>query len=210
MSSITTKLAELLSTVRRPGDFYVSGTIELLAPRLHVEGVGQIALPLLPMQATQLVAVAERAPYGRGAQTVLDTEVRRTWQIAADQVKIGGKHWAGTLETILAKVAEGLGITEPIVERRPHSYWRQTRMRMLLEERATIAVGDLEAALRDHTTYPDSICRHENPEDPPEEWCITVTSAIMDLDARTLRLTDGPPCEHPYRVVSGQWSVVSS
>jgi len=105
---------------------------------------------------------------------------------------------------------EQLAITEPISERRPHSYWRQTRMRMLLEERATIAVGDLEAALRDHTTYPDSICRHENPEDPPEEWCITVTSAIMDLDARTLRLTDGPPCEHPYRVVSGQWSVVSS
>jgi hypothetical protein len=30
-------------------------------------------------------------------------------------VKIGGKHWAGTLESILTKVAEGLGITEPIV-----------------------------------------------------------------------------------------------
>jgi hypothetical protein len=109
MSSITTKFAELLGTVRRPGDFYVSGTIELFAPRLEVEGVGQIALPLLPMQATQLVAVAERAPYGRGAETVLDTEVRRTWQIAADRVQIGGKHWAGTLESILAKVAEGLG-----------------------------------------------------------------------------------------------------
>jgi predicted 2-oxoglutarate/Fe(II)-dependent dioxygenase YbiX len=46
---------------------------------------------------------------------VLDTEVRRTWQIAAGHVKIGGKHWAGTLESILTKVAEGLGITEPIV-----------------------------------------------------------------------------------------------
>jgi hypothetical protein len=45
---------------------------------------------------------------------VLDTEVRRTWQVAADRVQIGGKHWAGTLESILAKVAEGLGITEPI------------------------------------------------------------------------------------------------
>lgn len=114
MSSLTTKFAELLSTVRRPGDFYVSGTIDLLAPRLEVEGVGQIALPLLPMQVTQLVAAAERAPYGRGAETILDTTVRRTWQIAADRVKIGGKHWAGTLEAILAKVAEGLGITEPI------------------------------------------------------------------------------------------------
>ena len=114
MSSITKEFGELLRTVRRPGDFYVSGCIELLAPRLEIEGVGQISLPLLPIQAKQLVAVAERAPFGRGAETVLDTEVRRTWQIAAGHVKIGGKHWAGTLESILTKVAEGLGITEPI------------------------------------------------------------------------------------------------
>jgi isopenicillin-N N-acyltransferase-like protein len=91
-----------------------------------------------------------------------------------------------------------LGVTEPIGERRPHTYWRQTRMRALLEARAPVAVGDLEVALRDHDTYPDSICRHENPADPPWEWCVTVTSAIMDLHDLSLRLTDGRPCEHLY------------
>src|ERR1700736_2962374 len=34
MSSITTDLATVLSTVRRPGDFFASGTTELLAPLL--------------------------------------------------------------------------------------------------------------------------------------------------------------------------------
>jgi isopenicillin-N N-acyltransferase like protein len=93
---------------------------------------------------------------------------------------------------------EQLGITEPIVERRPHSYWRHTRMQALLDARPSIGVGDLEVALRDHEHYPDGICRHEHPDDPPEEWLITVTSAIMDLEDLSLRLTDGPPCEHQY------------
>ena len=96
MSAITTDLAEELSTVRRPGDFFTFGMAEILAPRLEVDGVGVIALPLLPVQAAELIAVAERAPYGRGADTLIDTDVRRTWQISAGRVYIGGKHWAAT------------------------------------------------------------------------------------------------------------------
>jgi isopenicillin-N N-acyltransferase like protein len=97
---------------------------------------------------------------------------------------------------------ERLGITEPPTERRPHTYWRLSRMRTLVEARTPVAIGDLELCLRDHDHYPDSICRHENRDDPQEEWCITVTSAIMDLDERRLMLTDGPPCEHLYHTFS--------
>jgi isopenicillin-N N-acyltransferase-like protein len=91
-----------------------------------------------------------------------------------------------------------LGVEEPPWERRPHTYRRQARMEALLQVRRPVAVADLEAALRDHDDYPDGICRHENAADPLEEQYITVTSAIMDLDERSLRLTDGPPCEHLY------------
>jgi hypothetical protein len=115
MPIITTELASLLSTVSRPGDYFTSGTAEIMTPRLEVDGVGIVALPLLPVQAEQLVAAAERAPYGRGADTIVDTEVRRTWQIGADRVRIAGKHWAAALEGILGRVAEGLGVSEPIV-----------------------------------------------------------------------------------------------
>jgi hypothetical protein len=87
MSSITTDLAGLLDTVQRPGDFYAAGSAEIFTPSLEVEGVGPIALPLLPVQAEQLIAVAEQAPYGRGEETVIDTNVRRTWQI--DAAKFG-------------------------------------------------------------------------------------------------------------------------
>ncbi|MBV9545168.1 MAG: peptidase C45, partial [Chloroflexi bacterium] len=95
-----------------------------------------------------------------------------------------------------------LGIEQPIVDPRPHSRWRQARMQTLLEARRPVSEGDLEAALRDHDNYPDSICRHENDVDPPEERYLTVTSVIMDLDERSMRLTDGPPCEHLYEAYS--------
>jgi hypothetical protein len=94
MPSIVSKLADVLSTVRRPGDFVASGTTEIVAPRLEVDGVGIVALPLLPAQAEQLIAAAERSPYGRGADTLVDIGVRRSWQIGADRVRITGKHWA--------------------------------------------------------------------------------------------------------------------
>ena len=71
---------------------------------------GQIALPLLPVQAEQLIAIAERAPYGRGTATIVDTSVRRTWQIGPDHVRLGGKHWQGALDRIVALAAERLGI----------------------------------------------------------------------------------------------------
>jgi predicted 2-oxoglutarate/Fe(II)-dependent dioxygenase YbiX len=109
--SITEDLAKILAHVDRPGDFYVVGRTELLAPRIEVEGVGLLALPLLAAQAKRLIKVATRAPYGRGAETVVDTKVRRTWQIEASRVVIGGKHWAQTLAGIVARAVEGLGVT---------------------------------------------------------------------------------------------------
>ena len=93
---------------------------------------------------------------------------------------------------------EHLGVDEPRAERRPHSYTRLARIRELLETRRPLDVEDVQASLRDHDNFPDSICRHVHPEDPPEEACSTVVSALMDLNERTLWLSDGPPCESAY------------
>lgn len=114
MSSLATELASLLGTVRRPGDFFAAGTAELLAPSLAIEGVGPVALPLLPEQAERIIGVAEAAPYGRGEETVVDPAVRRCWQIGPDRVRLAGRHWAKTLDRIVARVAEGLGVADPV------------------------------------------------------------------------------------------------
>ena len=112
--SVTQELANILADVDRPGDYFVAGRAEFLTPRIEVDGVGLIALPLLSAQAKQLIKAASRAPFGRGTETVVDTKVRRTWQIEASRVSISGKHWSTIIDGIVARAAEGLGVLGPV------------------------------------------------------------------------------------------------
>ena len=77
MSSIGIALLDSLRSVERSGDFCISGVRHIFMPTIDVDGVGRIALPVLPSQAEQLVANAEAAPYGRGEETVIDRTIRR-------------------------------------------------------------------------------------------------------------------------------------
>jgi hypothetical protein len=115
MDSINDALAAVLQTVRTPGDFYATGHCALHVPLIEIDGAGPIALPLLPAQAAQLIAVAERAPYGRGGETLVDTAVRRTWQIGADRVRIAGKHWTAMMDSVVERAAAGLGAGAGVV-----------------------------------------------------------------------------------------------
>ena len=114
MSSIGTTLFDTLRSVERPGDFCVGGIREIIMPTIDVDGVGRIAFPILSVQAERLVAIAEAAPHGRGEETVVDREVRRTWQVDSAKVRIGGRHWDQTLTGLVANIALGLGVSEPV------------------------------------------------------------------------------------------------
>jgi hypothetical protein len=114
MSAIGTTLLNSLRSVERPGDFCVGGTREIPMPTIDVDGVGRIAFPILPVQAERLVAIAEAAPYGRGEETVVDREVRRTWQVDSAEVRIGGRNWEMTLAGLVADIALRLGVSEPV------------------------------------------------------------------------------------------------
>ena len=114
MSLIGAALLDCLRSVERSGDFCVGGRREIFMPAIDVDGVGRIALPLLPVQAEQLVGIADAAPYGRGAETVIDRDVRRTWQINSAKVRICGRHWEETLAGIVTDTARGLGVSGPV------------------------------------------------------------------------------------------------
>ena len=59
-------------------------------PGLVVEGVGAIALPLQSDQAKSLVKHSVQAPFGRGANTVVDTAVRLCRQVEPAKIQLGG------------------------------------------------------------------------------------------------------------------------
>src|SRR5262245_23327833 len=102
-------LEKVLSKVKRWGDFFVQGKAEVPMPKLEVGGVGVISFPVPEAQIRQIVQQAERAPYGRGEETILDTSVRKVWQLPPAKVHLGGKSWATSFQSIMDQVAAGLG-----------------------------------------------------------------------------------------------------
>ncbi|MEJ7744531.1 MAG: C45 family peptidase [Nocardioidaceae bacterium] len=55
-----------------------------------------------------------------------------------------------------------------------------------------------DAVLTDHMHQPDTVCRHPDLDLPALEQTMTVASVLMDLTARQLRVSEGPPCERGY------------
>lgn len=102
-------LEDLLHSIDRPGDFFVHDRLLVPMPVLEVDGVGSLSFPVPDVQVRALIKVAERAPYGKGVETLVDTSVRDCWQIDAERVRLGGRAWPETFSGILGASATGLG-----------------------------------------------------------------------------------------------------
>ena len=102
-------LEKLLRSVDRPGDFCTHGRLYAPMPRLEVDGVGMLSFPVPETQVRALIAAAEPAPYGKGADTLVDTSVRDCRQIGPERIRLAGGAWPDTLARILSAAASGLG-----------------------------------------------------------------------------------------------------
>ena len=89
-------LEALLQSIDRPGDYCTQGRLFVPMPRVEVAGAGVLSFPVTPPHAQALISVADRAPYGRGEQTPVDSSVRACWQIDAAQVTVTGAVWRDT------------------------------------------------------------------------------------------------------------------
>ena len=84
----------------------------------------------------------------------------------------------------------------------PHSLYRAHRLeRLLRHSGGEIGIDTIHTLLSDHFSAPASICRHPDTTLPEPKRVISVTAAAVDLSARTLYITDGPPCQSDFQVV---------
>eukprot|EP01133_Synstelium_polycarpum_P013006 gene13006-15297_t len=104
-------LSKILEDLKDVGDFYSHElTKELPLPNIDVTDVGTLEYPVLQKTVKDIIQKhAVQAPYGKGEETIVDTNVRNVWQIASDTFKIG-KEWDDSLDIILKKVAKDLGL----------------------------------------------------------------------------------------------------
>ncbi len=103
------EIEDPLKKLDRFGDFCTSGRLVAPMPRLEVKQAGTVSFPVPGVHIDALIGAAERAPYGRGPETILDRSVRDCWQIDSSKIRVGGAGWSKTFDSILKSVAKGLG-----------------------------------------------------------------------------------------------------
>tara|TARA_R110002110_G_scaffold111137_2_gene276828 strand:+ start:22781 stop:25153 length:2373 start_codon:yes stop_codon:yes gene_type:complete len=105
-------LLHALATVDRPGDFSMAGDLPLTLPGLVVEGVGLLRLPLGKTQARKLIARCRQAPYGKGTQTLVDTTVRRVWELDARHLVFTNPKWGPLIDSVVEDLQRQLGLED--------------------------------------------------------------------------------------------------
>ena len=97
---------------------------------------------------------------------------------------------------------DSIGVKETPSERIGYSWAREARLRKLLLAAKPVTVEKIQDALRDTENDPFGVCRHRDLTMPVSSHYTTVTSVVMDLETRTLHLTDGTPDIAPYQTVT--------
>ncbi|PBK72531.1 hypothetical protein ARMSODRAFT_882642 [Armillaria solidipes] len=93
------------------GSYAYSGLLpQAPNPCLSIEGIGPIGLPLSPRDARLIIECASQAPYGHNEQTIVNTEVRDTWEIDQGSIKFENPVWDTFLkQTVVPTVSQSLG-----------------------------------------------------------------------------------------------------
>lgn len=104
------RLEKVLAPLGDSCEFAACGTLPPVLPGLEVAGAGPIGLPITAEEARRLIAAADQAPYGRGAETVVDTDVRRVWQVEPSRFSVRNPGWEAQVEEIVEAVKERFAI----------------------------------------------------------------------------------------------------
>ncbi len=113
MSTPATKLLAQLDQLRLGQPFHRD---KLSAKNWHigVKGLGRLSWPLNPIQVNALLEKAHQAPFGKGRKTLVDTSVRNTHEIDADQLELDNANFQRALKRLLKRIGEALAIEQQI------------------------------------------------------------------------------------------------
>ncbi|EGZ25951.1 hypothetical protein PHYSODRAFT_326906 [Phytophthora sojae] len=93
------------------GEYSFGGRAETLppAPGILVNEIGNTPLPLDEPQAQKLIAKCKKSPFGHGMDTKMDENIRKSWQLAPDQVEIKNPLWQTGIDDLTEIIASRLG-----------------------------------------------------------------------------------------------------
>lgn len=112
MSSLKENILNCLKDLKGSGKFISVHTTGFQFPGLEVSGVGEIAYPVNQTLAKALIQVAQKAPFGKGSETILDKSIRSAWEIDAKDLTFNGRRWTIFLEKIIKNIQPHLGLED--------------------------------------------------------------------------------------------------
>jgi 2OG-Fe(II) oxygenase superfamily len=118
----SSNLLSFLDEIEPFGTFASCGLIDGVPPyypKVSVDEVGPLGFPLMEVAVALLKAVAAKAPFGRGLDTLYDDSVRQAWQVDAGHVTLGGGDvWKTVLQGVVKRACHELGISKDRVKDR--------------------------------------------------------------------------------------------
>ncbi|KAJ7068776.1 hypothetical protein C8F01DRAFT_1365057 [Mycena amicta] len=79
-------------------------------PFLSLDGLGLIGLPLGPSAAKSVIEHCDQAPFGKGERTIINKEVRDTWEMDGGKIQFRNSAWKPFIAGVVRDVCEALGV----------------------------------------------------------------------------------------------------
>lgn len=124
VTSIKKRIHQALRSIDSKGDFACfRGLNGILDPNLHINGLDRaVKLPLSPDDANAIIDVCHRSPFGKGEETLVDTSVRKCWELNTTEFDIKAPGWANYMKKIIADVGKALGVADKVSSIRADPY----------------------------------------------------------------------------------------
>jgi hypothetical protein len=104
-------LQECLDNIQHGGSFSSFHTFEsYVNPGLDISDYGSVGLPLAVRDAESITRICKQSPFGKGSQTVIDTTVRKTWELDGSQFQCLNPAWTSYLNSLVKQAIEDLGV----------------------------------------------------------------------------------------------------
>jgi len=104
-----------------PMGFVTSGVLDAHCS-VEINGFGPVPLPVVDIVAQQLIPFMEQAPFGHKDKTVIDTTVRKTWQLDGKSIAFSKAFEDALEDTVVRKIAPFFGIPSDMIAFKPHKF----------------------------------------------------------------------------------------
>ena len=124
LAKVLDRVAESPKGRSQGADFSCGGVMPALSnPGLYIQSYGHVSLPVTGTEGppTKLLELFEKAPFGKGEETVYDATVRNTYQMAPEHFELRNPRCLPAVhELAQTKIAEVMGFPPERVEVKPY------------------------------------------------------------------------------------------